>query len=83
MARLITLLEQHLERQPPTVVTQATTWWETVFALVKLQELGLGVNLPVKVWAISLFSYVHMHKKHNNMSIGLAYLVGASFTLVS
>ena len=49
MARLITLLEQHLERQPPTVVTQATTWWETVLALVKLQELGLGVNLPVKV----------------------------------
>ena len=72
-----------MERQPPTVVTQATTWWETVLALVKLQELGLGVNLPVKVWAISLFSYVHMHKKHNNMSIGLAYLIGASFTLVS
>ena len=49
MARLITLLEQHSERMPPTVVTQATTWWETVLALVKLQEIGLGVNLPVKV----------------------------------
>ena len=49
MAVLITLLEQHLDRQPPTVVTQATTWWETVLALVKLQEIGLGVNLPVKV----------------------------------
>ena len=49
MARLITLLEQHSDRIPPTVVTQATTWWETVFALVKLQEIGLGVNLPVKV----------------------------------
>ena len=48
MARLI-LLEQHLDRQPPTVVTQATTWWETVLALVKLQEIGLGVHLPVKV----------------------------------
>ena len=49
MAVLLTLLEQHLDRQPPTVVTQATTWWETVFALVKLQESGLGVHLPVKV----------------------------------
>ena len=49
MARLITLLEQHLDRQPPTVVTQATAWWETVLALVKLQEIGLGVCLPVKV----------------------------------
>ena len=49
MARLISLLEQHLDRQPPTVVTQATTWWETVLALVKLQECGLGVHLPVKV----------------------------------
>ena len=36
MARLITLLEQHSNRQPPTVVTQATAWWETVFALVRL-----------------------------------------------
>ena len=34
---------------PPTVVTQATIWWETVLALVKLQESGLGVYLPVKV----------------------------------
>ena len=49
MARLITLLEQHLNRQPPTVVTQAITWWETVLSLVKPQEIGLGVNLPVKV----------------------------------
>ena len=63
MARLISLLEQHLDRQPPTVVTQATTWWETVLALVKLQEIGLGVNLPVKVRyyrVISLLSYVHI-----------------------
>ena len=49
MAVLITLLEHHQDRQPPTVVTQATTWWETVLALVKLQEIGLGVNLPVEV----------------------------------
>ena len=49
MAVLITLLEQHLDRMPPTVVTQATAWWEIVFALVKLQEIGLGMHLPVKV----------------------------------
>ena len=35
MARLITPLEQHLDRMPSTVVIQATTWWETVLALVK------------------------------------------------
>ena len=49
MARLITLVEQQLDRQPPTVVTQATTWWETVLALVKLEEIGLGVHQPVEV----------------------------------
>ena len=54
MARLITLLEQQLDRQPPTVVTQATTWLETVLSLVKLQEIGLGVHLPVEVCYYSL-----------------------------
>ena len=49
MVKLVTLLEQHLDRQPPTVVTQATTWWGTVLAHVKLQENGLGVILPVNV----------------------------------
>ena len=49
MAKLVTLLEQHLDRQLPTVVIQATTWWETVFAHVKLQENGLGVPLLVNV----------------------------------
>ena len=49
MAVLLTVLEQHLDRQPPTIVTQAINWWETVLTLVKLQEIGLGVNLPVKV----------------------------------
>ena len=49
MAGLITLLEQQLDGMPPTVVTQAITWWETELAIVKLQESGLGVNLPVKV----------------------------------
>ena len=52
MAKLI-LLEQHLERQPPTVVTLTTTWWETVIAHVKLQGIGLGVHLPVKVCCCS------------------------------
>ena len=63
MAVLITLLEQHLIRQPPTVVTQATTWWETVVTLVELQEIGLRVHLPVKVCyyrVISFLSYVHI-----------------------
>ena len=49
MAELPTLLEQHLDRQPPTAVIQAITWWEIVLALVKLQEGGLGGHLPVKV----------------------------------
>ena len=66
MARLLTLLEQHLDRQPPAVVTQATTWWETVLALVKPQEIGLEVHLPVEVFR-------HMHKKHVNVYLALAY----------
>ena len=55
MAGLLSLLEQQLDRMPPTVVTQATTWWETVLALVKLQEIGLGVHLPVKVCYYTLY----------------------------
>ena len=49
MAKLVTLLEQHSDIEPPTVVIQATTWWETVCAHVKLQEHGLEVHLPVNV----------------------------------
>ena len=49
MAKLDTSVEQHLDRQPPTVVMLATTWWEVVLAHVKLQECGLGVHLPVNV----------------------------------
>ena len=49
MAELVTLLEQHLDGQPPTVAIQATTWWVAVLAHVKLQDCGLGVHLPVKV----------------------------------
>ena len=49
MAKLITLMEQHSDRQLPTLVIQATTWWETPLAHVKLQECGLGGHLPVNV----------------------------------
>ena len=49
MAKLVTLEEQHLDRQPPTVVIQATYWWETAIVHVKLQEGGQGMHLPVKV----------------------------------
>ena len=49
MAKLVTVVGQHLDIQPTTVVIRATTWWETVFAHVKLQECGLGVYLPVNV----------------------------------
>ena len=48
-AKLVTLLEQCLDRQPPTVAILATTWWEAGLALVKLQDCGLEVHLPVKV----------------------------------
>ena len=63
MAKLVTMLEQHSDRQPTTVVIQATTWWEAVLAHVKLQECGLGVHLPVIVCCYSsllfLFSITH------------------------
>ena len=53
MARLVTLLEQHLDRQQPTLVTEASIWWETVLAYAKLQS-GLEANLPVNVCQPSL-----------------------------
>ena len=34
MAKLVTLLEQHLDRQPRTVVTKATTCLEAILARV-------------------------------------------------
>ena len=51
MANSVTLEEQHLDRQPPTVAIQATTWWEIGLALVKLQGCGLEVHLSVEVSA--------------------------------
>ena len=49
MAELVTMLEQHMEREPPTVAIRATRLQEAVLALVYLQEGGLGVHLPVHV----------------------------------
>ena len=49
MAKLVTLREQGLDSQPPTVVMQATACWEAVLEHVKLQESGLGVNLLAHV----------------------------------
>ena len=57
MARLVTLVEQHMDRQPPTVVIQVTTSWEAVLALVNPLEDGLGVHLTVKV-CLSIYSHV-------------------------
>ena len=90
MARLITLLEQHLDRQPPTIVTQATTWWDSVLSLVKLQEIGLRVHLPVEVCyytlctcgpfvslheAMALIGITNQVRKSGPIEIGLTALV--------
>ena len=56
MAMLVTLVERHLDGEPPTVVIWATTWWEAVLVLVKLQEGGLAVHLPVNVCCYSILS---------------------------
>ena len=69
MAVLITLLEQHLDRQPTMIVTQATTWWEIVIALVKLQEIGLGMHLPVKVCYYTLCTYGPFLSVHEVMAL--------------
>ena len=67
MAKLLTLLEQYLDGQSPTVVIQAIIWWEAVLALVKLRECGLGVHLPVKVAMMLsvLFCNLNLHSLHN------------------
>ena len=33
-----------------TATYSCNTWWETTLTLVKQQEFGLGVHLPVKVY---------------------------------
>ena len=49
MAGLVTLVEQHIDKELPTDAIQATGWWEAILALVKLQDGGLGMHLYVKV----------------------------------
>ena len=49
MAVLVTVVEQHLDRQLHTVVILATSWWAAVLERVKLLEGGLEVHLPVHV----------------------------------
>ena len=49
MAESVTVVEQHLDIEPPTVVIPATTWWAAVLEHVSLQEGGLGVHLAVHV----------------------------------
>ena len=56
MAELVTVEEQHMDIEPPTVAIQAITWWEAVLAGVKLEQLqdfGLGVLLLVDVCCYS------------------------------
>ena len=60
MAMSVIPLEQRLDRQLLIFVIEATTWWETVLAHVKLQECGLGVNLPVNVCCYQP-ACVHVH----------------------
>ena len=78
MAMLITRLEQHLDRQPPTVVIQVTTWWETTLTHVKLQECGLGVHLPINV-CMFLLPYICMHIHRG----GQALICFSPYTVVS
>ena len=58
MAELVTLVEQHMDRHPPTVAIQATTdgeGLEALFALANPQEDGLGVPLSVEVAMLSSY----------------------------
>ena len=70
MAKLVTLLEQHWDKQQPTVAIQGTTWWEGVLAHVKLQECGLEVNLPVNVCCYQP-ACVHVRKHAFGLSVNL------------
>ena len=90
MAGLVTLVEQHMDRQLPTVVIRATIEWE-VLALVKLQEYGLGVHLPVKVCCITcslIVTFTHFKKlyKQNkliyDLSAGTGHRPSPQFSLL-
>ena len=61
----VTVEEQQLDREPPTVAIQAITWWEAVRALVKAQECGLAVHQPVHVCCdYTPQMYVYIMGKH-------------------
>ena len=62
MAELATLEEQRLDKQLPTVVIQATTWWEVPVASVNFIKNGLSVNQPVNVCYLCPTS-VHVHSR--------------------
>ena len=82
MAWLMSLLEHDSDRQPPTVVTQATTWWETVHALVKLKEIGLGVHLAVKVCYKKAISFLSYLCAYIHICIWFLYTVGMHNILI-
>ena len=86
MAELVTLVEQHLDRQLPTFVIQATTEWEAVLALVKLLECGLGVHLPVKVCCITcslIVTFTHFKKLYKqDLSAGAGHRPSPQFSLL-
>jgi len=50
-----------MDRQPPTDVLRAITWWAAVLEDVTLQEGGLEVHLPVKVCCISSINNATMY----------------------
>ena len=56
MAKLVIPMERHSHRQPPIAVIQATTWWETILAHVKLMECGLEISLPA--WVSQTWLYI-------------------------
>ena len=69
MAKLVTLLEQNSDRQPPTVVIQATIWWETALVYVKPQKGGLGVYLPAGKCFLNLFVHYLNYCKTMHLTI--------------
>jgi len=86
MAKLVTLLELHSDRRPPTVViVQATTWWEIVHGHVKLIESGLGVHLHVKVrcnWRLSpMYGYMNQHRFKFGMTYDTYVQIGVKLKL--
>ena len=69
MAKLVTVVGQHLDRQLTTAVIQATTWEGRVLAHAKIQNCGLGVNLPVHVCHYCMtFKWWYVYMMHLPLS---------------